>query len=463
MKKILFVVLAIMAGETISWAQTPTQSIMDVDAMAARMKTEQDIYKKVRDESLAVFGSQAKDHADDKMKALIRMSVYLCLWGDFYGEGMWQLGKQYEEDAAVGAASRDPLRMVFSNMAGLHGFHSADENDALRINYFNDIFLASAYPTELKLMFCSTDAGNLVAYKVTKHPPTDATSIKIMPALIEHWGENYRQFLKEKPSHNLAYDLADRLLCLTQQDETTLNLAIAEIDRSFNEIDSNNPVKIALDGEYYTDAAWCARGSGWANDVTDQGWKVFAERLLKADQILEAGYAKYPAEGEMARAMIAVELGQGHGRDRMEMWFQRAIKVNPDDYDAYKAKEWYLQPRWYGSVDDILAFGQECEKGGNWSAKLPTILTTGIAEASQTENGLYKRDDVWVAVEKTYREYLEHYPNGIFFRTSFAKHAYDSGHRDIALEQFRILGNNWDHSTVSDEEYQAIAVDLGLK
>src|SRR5205085_1588049 len=79
-----------------------------------------------------------------------------------------------------------------------------------------------------------------------------------------------------------------------------------------------------LAGNVCTQYAWDARGGGWANTVTPEGWKLFHERLEMASVFLEKGYQLDPADPAAATAMLHVELGQGRGKDVMEKWFQRA-------------------------------------------------------------------------------------------------------------------------------------------
>jgi len=147
----------------------------------------------------------------------------------------------------------------------------------------------------------------------------------------------------------------------------------------------------------------------------------------------------------------------------MERWFQRGIKADPDTFHIYNNKELYLLPRWYGSVDDAIAFGKECVRTGNWAAKIPLIFPLGISESVGNDPNLYKRPDVWALLEIVYREYLARFPHAVFYRTDFAKHAYDAGHKDIAREQFEILDNEWDRSVLSNAQYAAIMAGLNAR
>lgn len=87
-----------------------------------------------------------------------------------------------------------------------------------------------------------------------------------------------------------------------------------------------------LRGNYYIDYAWHARGNAVASRVTAEGWKGFAERLVVAQKCLEKAWKLDPTDARIPVAMIILELGQGEGRDRMEMWFQRAMELDPNNF-----------------------------------------------------------------------------------------------------------------------------------
>jgi hypothetical protein len=112
-----------------------------------------------------------------------------------------------------------------------------------------------------------------------------------------------------------------------------------------------------LQGEANIKMAWQARGTGYANRVTDEGWKGLEQHLKIADKALNKAWKLNPKDVRIPLAMLTVELGQGEGRDRMELWFNRAMELNPLCYDAAYAKLYYLEPKWHGSVEDMLIFG----------------------------------------------------------------------------------------------------------
>ncbi len=87
----------------------------------------------------------------------------------------------------------------------------------------------------------------------------------------------------------------------------------------------------ALKGKFYIKYAWLARGSGWADTVTDEGWKLFRERLDESDKAFQKAWELDPKMVEVATEMITVCLGKQKPRNEMEKWFQRAMELDPNN------------------------------------------------------------------------------------------------------------------------------------
>ena len=129
-----------------------------------------------------------------------------------------------------------------------------------------------------------------------------------------------------------------------------------------------------LKGQANLDMAWQARGGGYANTVTAGGWIGFKEHLAVANESLGHAWKLDAEDPRIAVKMMWVELGQGNGRDQMELWFQRAMELDPNDYDACSAKCLYLEPKWYGSIEEMLTFCRSCVTNKHWGGRVPLIL-----------------------------------------------------------------------------------------
>ena len=259
--------------------------------------------------------------------------------------------------------------------------------------------------------------------------------------------------IRQHPSHAYLYVVGYSLLDAAQSDESTLKQVSMGLDKAFEEEDRNNPQADVLDGQFYISDAWNARGSGWANAVTQQGWQLFAERLSRANAILNGVYARTPQEPGVARSMMTVVLGAQLPRDQMELWFQRGQAVEGNLFGLYMAKRWYLLPRWYGSDAEVWNFGLECSSSSNWAAKIPILLAESITDRAGNDPTVYAQPEIWQPLEKVYRDYLTHYPASTHYRSLFALGAAQGGHWDVAKEQFKLLGSDWDPDVFPDTLY----------
>ena len=214
-------------------------------------------------------------------------------------------------------------------------------------------------------------------------------------------------------------------------------------------LDENWPNESAvwlLKGEAYIEMAWHARGSGYANTVTKEEWKAFGDHLKTAQKALEKAWNLNPKDPRIATTMLTLELGQGKGRDRMELWFNRAMKLDPNNYDACYKKLYYLEPKWYGSREAMLDFGRECVQNTNWAGRVPLVLADahwgfclGYIDKSEQTN-YWKQPDVWPDIKSAYDRFFELNPDATGYYHNYAWYAYKCEQWDKLNELIPKLG-----------------------
>jgi hypothetical protein len=192
----------------------------------------------------------------------------------------------------------------------------------------------------------------------------------------------------------------------------------------------NVSIFLLLKGEADIEMAWHARGKGYVNTVTSNGWKLFAERLVVAENDLTHAWQLNTNDPRIAVKMMWVELGKGQGRDRMELWFRRTMELDPKNYDGCWAKLLYLEPKWYGTVPDMLTFGRECIQNKLWGGRVPLIIVDAhsdirnqFVDASEKTN-YWKRPEVWLDLKDAYDRFLEVNPEAIGWYHNYAWYAY---------------------------------------
>ncbi len=270
------------------------------------------------------------------------------------------------------------------------------------------------------------------------------------PPEVHRWRRQASQYLNETVKDNAmpsveVYEACDQLLQAVQNN----NSQYEEFYQAFEPIIFKNwpsdPSLFLLKGTFYTDYAWHARGRSYADKVTDQGWRLFGERLVEAEKALGKAWYLNPRDARIACKMITVELGQGKGRPRMEMWFKRATDLNPNNYDAFEAKLYYLQPKWHGSPEDMLEFGRECVKSKKWGGHVPLVLRDAhesLAKYLEKDEraDYWKRPEVWKDIKAAFEKFFTLNPEENGWRHNYALYAYRAEQWDDLNRQLPLLG-----------------------
>jgi tetratricopeptide (TPR) repeat protein len=240
--------------------------------------------------------------------------------------------------AAVAAGCDDPMIRYLYTRFSMNQTNSAQA--------FTDAFCQTAkdmqkstYPPVRKF-YAAARALDQIIY-------TYGTNTANQPIWGEYtplMGQNVEPALNDKttPAHE-AYEIANEALYLISGDTNQYQQAYHCVEKLMLENWPNDYTTWLLKGRAFIDMAWHARGSGWAYTVSDKGWEHFNERLATAEEALEHAWKLNSKDPEIAHQMMTVMLGQGGGRDRMELWFNRAMALDPNDYDACSKKLYYLK------------------------------------------------------------------------------------------------------------------------
>jgi hypothetical protein len=220
----------------------------------------------------------------------------------------------------------------------------------------------------------------------------------------------------------------------------------------------DSPIADLFEGMFYRHYAWDARGNGFAGTVTDGGWQLFGERLQAAQKAINRALDKDPHVAGGSVEMLAVLQGLPEDRAEMEKWFRRAVADDPDAYEAYVRKMYYLTPKWHGSDEDQFAFGRECLATQRWESRIPFLLlqshdniyegrwrqlrqqATTQQEASTARNRARTEfyathPEVWPDIQKLYDGYLAWNPKAVYDMADYAQFALMCGHLDVAKKQ----------------------------
>lgn len=152
-------------------------------------------------------------------------------------------------------------------------------------------------------------------------------------------------------------------------------------------IDADPWLSSVLRGQCFISRAWEERSSNVSDQVTEKQWAGFHENLRKAREHLLAAYRSRPENPEAAELMIDVTNGEGAAhrpKDESErLWFDRAVRAQADWRPAYEKYIWAIMPRWSGTPEEMLAFGEECLATGRFDTRIPYFYIDALLTLSQ--------------------------------------------------------------------------------
>jgi hypothetical protein len=220
----------------------------------------------------------------------------------------------------------------------------------------------------------------------------------------------------------------------------------------------------ALNGEREIAAAWAARGGGYADTVTSEGWRGFNSHLAAAQTDLTAAWNLHRDWPLAPERMIYVSLGDSDLQE-MRTWFDRTTQAQIDYSRAWSDLRWGLRPRWYGNENAILALGAAAVKTRRFDTDVPRKYIDCIHDVESEMDlppgeHIYGRQDVWPNLRQMYEGYISapsQQQCQAGWRTSYAVIAYFGGKYSIARSQLEAL--DWKPLAENMQDWN---VDLSL-
>jgi hypothetical protein len=258
--------------------------------------------------------------------------------------------------------------------------------------------------------------------------------------------------------HDLGDALSDKAMPVEEVEQAGLLLFDAansseyQLTNAYNAIEKplfkNWPGTAAaflLKAEFFYEWAWKARGSGYANQISEDQWKLFSSRLAESEKALDKAWPLNTNDAAIPSLMIKLCEGQQKARPEMEKWFLRAMNLNTNNYDACRSKLHFLYPQWYGSRADMIEFGRQCVQSDVWGGDVPLILMDAHYDYArylpqEQQDDYWRQPDVWPDVKAAYDKFFQLNPAAKNLHNNYARYAYLCGQWKVFLEQITLSG-----------------------
>jgi Domain of unknown function (DUF4034) len=203
---------------------------------------------------------------------------------------------------------------------------------------------------------------------------------------------------------------------------------------------------IAL-AETYVKYAGQARGAGYANTVSEPGWKLYGERVaLAASTLTEAANLrdKCPYWFEV---MQQVALAQGWDKSQARKLLDAAVAFEPTYYHYCREHANFLLPKWYGDPGEAEAFAEEVSnKVGGEQGKFLYFEIASLVTCQCDSNDTNMEYLSWPKIKEGYAALGQLYGISSLKMNRFAHMAVEAHDKDTAQQAFSAIGDDWDYS-----------------
>lgn len=204
-------------------------------------------------------------------------------------------------------------------------------------------------------------------------------------------------------------------------------------------------------GSLHLAKAWETRNLAVENKPDDPRRKASRDQVARAEESLKRSYAMDATDSRVPVKMINCITAADEPRAEMETWFDRAMTIDTNCYDAASAKIYYLEPRWLRERDgeNALAFARECVESKKWGGRVPLVLPQLHANLQQYYKidlaAYYSDPKVWKDIDTAYRRFFELNPTDVNYRHDYARDAYRCKQYNVFLEQLPLFttGTNY--------------------
>ena len=184
---------------------------------------------------------------------------------------------------------------------------------------------------------------------------------------------------------------------------------------------------------------WKARGTGYANTVTDENLKLLFQRLNEAVTVLNQAAALKEKCPRWWAVMLAADLGLQVPRPKYDATFSAAIQAWPDYNSFYSVRANFLLPRWYGAEGEL---EKDLEKssdkiGGEAGDMVYAQVVWGLHHLVVDATNIFREYSLsWERTDKGLEAIEKHYPDSLAVKNEGAHLAMLAHDRPAAKKYF---------------------------
>ena len=200
---------------------------------------------------------------------------------------------------------------------------------------------------------------------------------------------------------------------------------------------------------------WKARGTGFADTVTPDGWRLLHERTAAVDGLLAEIGRRVPRTPDWYCAMIDAGRMEGWDRERVDVLFEEAVALEPNYLHAYSAMARYLTPRWQGEEGDWEAFAERSSEqlGGREGSVVYGHVAWQISKLYRGADFFKQNRVSWDRVKQGFVDREALYGFSVRNLNAFCQLAGAAADRETTKTLLARIGDAWDAEVWKERKY----------
>jgi hypothetical protein len=230
------------------------------------------------------------------------------------------------------------------------------------------------------------------------------------------------------------------MFCSATATDAAWTAHIAKLERWARSSPASPTPRIAL-AQTYLRFAWKARGHGYSNTVTPEGWALFKDRVQSARSTLEQSAVLAQNSPHWYLEMQGVALDQQWDRGEFDALAERALAHEPSYYYFALSESNYLLPKWYGKPGDTERYAAQVADriGGEEGDAVYFQIAAAINCCNRTQAPALS----WRRVQRGFAAVESLYRSTNHQRNVMAYLAVRDGDVATARQLFARIGNDW--------------------
>lgn len=205
--------------------------------------------------------------------------------------------------------------------------------------------------------------------------------------------------------------------------------------------------RVAL-AEAYNGYAWFARGNGYADTVTNSGWKLFSGRIEKAKATLDEA-ATLPEKRCPEWYLVMQQIADGLEEAAA---YEKAVAFDPSYYYYYRVHATMLLPKWNGQEGEASTFAaQAADRVGGTNGDMLYFEIASHLVCACNEPEFNKLS--WERIQKGFAGIEKAYGSSTTNSNLFALMAVQFNDYVAADAVFKRIGDEWDEDVWRTQQY----------